>query len=88
MDKKDMDEHIEIPSYSKERIDYNFEDAKIMLKKMFEDLNEEVGTPWGEKEENDIEFIFNSIYEKAVSDAIRESAKIQGFDIGNLNHES
>jgi hypothetical protein len=88
MDKKEVLKQLEILDYVKEHMDYDFEESKTMLKTIFKKLYEKVDVVWGEEEENQIEFIFDSICNKASTNAVVMSAELNGLDLDKLKKDS
>jgi 16S rRNA A1518/A1519 N6-dimethyltransferase RsmA/KsgA/DIM1 with predicted DNA glycosylase/AP lyase activity len=56
--------------YVREKIDNDFEESKRMLKNNFKFLYENAGMEWTEKNEKEIDYIFESILQKATCEAV------------------
>ncbi len=65
--------------YVREKVDFDFEESKKILKNDFKVLYENAGMEWTEKNDKGIDHIFESILQKATCEAVYMSrkAKIQ-----------
>ncbi len=56
--------------YVREKVDYDFEESKRMLNNNFKVLHENAGMEWSETNEKEIDYIFESILQKAICEAV------------------
>jgi hypothetical protein len=56
--------------YVREKVDYDFEESKRILENNFKALYENAGMEWSETNDKEIDYIFESILQKATCEAI------------------